>query len=775
MVPHTPVATSRIAKSPTDLSFPLPLSKLEALREQASLPDPVEAAAGYGRWWHDPQSGQLLLSPGAADFLGVTSGMQPSIAKCFSHAVSEDLLVVAAALAQARIPGLAGDCEFRVVQAGLGLRWLRLQSLPQRLSGEGIQTGVLLDVTATRHVAMRERFCFEVTQLLVGTQKLGEAVTTVLQLVCENLGWEWGAYWALNTDVVGGGKLRCLHYWSCSESALEAFTRESRNLGISVGEGLVGHVWNSGEATWVDDIQNDPYFLRSKGARECDLHSGYAFPVMYTGSDGRQHNVGVLEFFSSQLRQQEAQLPNLSAAIGALIAQTVQRVRQQEYVRQLAQTDDLTGLANRSHFHHLLELACLKQGREDARFGLLYIDLDRFKPINDAFGHDAGNQVLREFAIRLKNFAPIDTHIGRLGGDEFVILAPLTAGVDSAIALQGLAEQVLLAARLPFQYEGHELTVSASVGISVFSENGWTSGELLRAADVAMYRSKKGGRNAISFFSGSSDAMLAEQQNSLAQEITLESELHRALLDNAFFLEYQPVLDIQSGRMLAVEALIRWRRASGELVPPDVFIGIAEKSRLIVQIGRWVVRQACRDLGVLHRVGFADLKVHVNMAATEFTNISLPYELTAVIKSSGISPEHLCLELTEGMVMKHPEKVIPVMQMLRQLGFHISLDDFGIGHSSLSRLKKLPISSLKIDRSFVAGLPKDRGDGAIVRSILDLGRHLKLSVIAEGVETDAQLLYLAQFGCALAQGYLLGRPLSVDKLIEAHKPSCLQC
>ena len=260
------------------------------------------------------------------------------------------------------------------------------------------------------------------------------------------------------------------------------------------------------------------------------------------------------------------------------------------------------------------------------------------------------------------------------------------------------------------------------------------------------------------------------QQSSLVQQLTMETELHHALLRDEFFLVYQPVFDSFREQMVAVEALIRWRRPDGEIVPPDVFIPIAEQSRLIVQIGRWVVERACRDLALLHAAGFDRLQLNVNMAATEFVNTSLPEELMAVVGACGIASHHLCLELTEGTVMKQAEQVIPIMGVLRQLGFKISLDDFGMGHSSLSRLKKLPITSLKIDRSFVSGLPQDRGDAAIVRTILDLGRHMKLQVVAEGVETDAQLSFLRQFGCSLIQGYILGRPVPFDTLIALHGP-----
>lgn len=741
--------------------------KLASALAQANLPDlvEVEQAVSFGRWWLDMQTSQLVLSIGAAGFLNVNPGWHRTLESCFAQVVPDDVLMLMSALAQASVPGKLIDCEFRVVHALDGLRWLRMLSLPHALARDAVQTGVLVDITSSRLAAMRERFSFESAQFLVGAHTLGEAVTKVIQLVCENLGWEWGAYWSLEQDQMGAHKFACQHYWHKPESTLTAFTRESCAIRIAPGEGLVGHVWSTGQANWIKDMANDPDCMRRKNLRASGLQSGYAFPVSYMTADGRRHSPGVLEFFSRLPRQHEAQLPNLSATIGTLIAQAVQRHEQQEYIRQLAQIDDLTGLANRNYFHRLLDTACHDATQSGKSFGVFYIDLDRFKPINDAFGHEVGNGVLREFAQRLRKLVPDGCLVGRLGGDEFAIL--LTPA-ESKAQLRALAERVLLAAHKPFMFGENECAVSASVGISIFPENGRSGPELLRCADAAMYSSKKNGRNVASFFSG--DPL---PQSSLVQQLTMEAELHRALLGDEFFLEYQPIFDVLGERMAAVEALIRWRRQNGEIVRPDTFIPIAEKSGLIVQIGRWVVGQACRDLPLLHRAGFTDLQVNVNMAAPEFINANLPTELAAVIAASGIAAHHLCLELTEGMVMEQPDKVIPVMSALRQRGFKISLDDFGMGHSSLSRLKQLPITSLKIDRSFVSGLPHDCGDGAIVRTILDLGRHMKLRVIAEGVETDAQLVFLRQFGCTLVQGFVLGRPMPAADLVALHRPHSL--
>lgn len=746
---------------------------------QALIPDAVEQAASFGRWWHHPASAQLVLSAGAAAMLELDAGWHPTLESCCAQVLPDDLLMLMAALAAAGETDRQFECEFRIIDAVGGLRWLRLLSLPRSQQQHTISSGVLLDITAARHAAIRERLSFESTRFLVGTDTLGEAVSKVIQLVCENLGWEWGAYWALEPiDAMGGQQLACKNFWHGAQGghhALDAFTQDSCALRMAPGTGLIGQVWQSGTARWIEDMVGDQGFLRHKSAQQCRLRSGYVFPVVYVTDDGHRHSPGVLEFYSRLSRQRDAQLPNLSATIGALIAQTAQRIEQQETIRLLAQIDGLTELSNRSHFYRMLDIACLDAGASGAAFGLMFIDLDRFKPVNDAFGHEAGNLVLHEFAQRLLALVPAGGHVGRLGGDEFAILLLPEGGhagtnVPPNARLDALAERVLQAARLPFLFEGQEMTVSASIGISVFPENGITSPELLRSADAAMYRIKKNGRNALSFFSNSTSDTLAIQQSDLAQRLTMEVELHQALAGNQLFLEYQPIFDSNGQHMHAVEALVRWCHPSGAVVRPDVFIPIAEQSRLIVHIGRWVVRQACRDLAQMHRAGFDRLQMHVNMAAPEFTNSKLPDELCAIVKSCGIRSGDLCLELTEGMLMQQPDKVIPVMRMLRQRGFGISLDDFGIGYSSLSRLKNLPIASIKIDRSFVSGLPHQSEDSAIARTIIELGRNLHLDVIAEGVETDAQLTFLRQYGCTLIQGFVLSRPQPLEALIALHRP-----
>jgi len=713
--------------------------------------DAGDRLAGLGRWWLDRAGGGITLSAVAASFFG--TGRHPDRGACLARIEPEDRATVRATLDRINAGDASAECEFRVRTDGQGLRWLRLQQADT--SGSTVAAGILVDVTAARQAAARERFNFALTQYLVGTDSIDDAVTGILQLVCEELGWEWGAFWALD-DHGGEATLRCRYAWQAPLQALAPFRAASARQTMAPGKGMIGTVWSSGEARWIEDAGGTADLLRADAARACGLQSAYFFPVTFVASDACLMRPGVLEFFSAQQRQPDAQLPGLAKSIAAMIAQAVERMTQQERIRVRAQTDEMTGLANRAHFYDQLDRQC-RDVRPGQTFGVLFVDLDQFKPINDAFGHDAGNVVLTAFAGRLRALAPPGWRIGRLGGDEFALLSAPGATPQE---LERVAEAVLDAGRRRFVYGEHRLAVTASIGISTYPDHGGCTRELLHAADAAMYASKRNGRNLASRFSG--DGAPADA----GHRIGLLTDLHSAIRRGEFFLEYQPICTSTDMEIEAVEALIRWRRPNGEIVPPNVFIPLAEQSRLIVDIGRWVVQQACRDLARLGAAGLAGVRVHVNMAAPEFIDAELPDRLTAMAASAGVDPRHICLELTEGVVMKHADKAIAIMRELRRRGFGIGLDDFGMGYSSLSLLKNLPIGSLKIDRLFMAGVPYDRNDCAIVRSLLDLGRHMKLTVVAEGVETDAQLGYLRQFGCPLVQGWLPGRPVPLERLFD---------
>ncbi|HEY0954819.1 MAG TPA: bifunctional diguanylate cyclase/phosphodiesterase [Roseateles sp.] len=720
----------------------------------------LERAAGFGQWWYDPLTGQSLLSPAARDYLEMPSETADGLDACFGHVFEEDLPALTRLWTGAQSQRAT---DVRVIGLAHGMRWLRVTPLPPDPARPRWRHGLLQDVTDLTHAAVRERLGYALTEFLIGTHTLQDAIINVIQLICRNLGWEWGAYWSMEGDA-DSGQLCCKHFWHPPDRDLEQFSAISAALGMAPDEGLVGRVWASGNAEWVEDMSSDPRFLRRRSANMCGLWSGYVFPVTYVSDDGERHRPGVLEFYSSLSRQPEAQLPKVSATIGALIAQTAQRLETEAVIRRLAQVDEMTELDNRGYFYAQLNRHCAQHQRQGGRFALVFIDLDRFKPINDAYGHDAGNAVLQQFARRLRALAPPPARVGRLGGDEFAVLLPDSG--DGA-QLAALVDALLAAASEPFTYEDVALNVSASIGVARFPDNGLSGPELLRSADAAMYRVKQNGRNGSSVFSTSSPDTLAAQRAKLARRLAIEAELREALQAGQLHLAYQPIVDITSNQLHGVEALVRWRKPDGQVVPPDVFIPIAEQSDLIIDIGRWVMRQALLDLASLQGSALARLKVHVNMAASEFVDGALPDTLKAMSAELSLPASQVVLELTEGMLMRQPEQVSGVMHRLREIGFEISLDDFGMGHSSLAMLKSLPISSLKMDRSFVRDLASGKRDRAIAQTIVDLGQHLRLEVIAEGIEDAAQLDVLHACGCRFGQGYLLGRPLPLDQLVLA--------
>ena len=891
----------------------------------------VEHAADFGRWWFDADSAQIVLSAQAARFLEVEAGLHRNLEDCLIQVLPDDVLRLVAALSQ--VSGQPVDCEFRIVNELDGLRWLRMQSLPPASAAQrAVRMGVVTDVTAARHAALRERVSFESTQILIGTSNLEGAVTKVIELVCETLGWEWGAFWTVDPARGASPVLACSQFWHAPHFQLAAFTRDSQAVRMGAGEGLVGRVWGSGEAGWVEDIANNPGFLRRKSAAECGLLSGYAFPVAYVGADGARHSPGVLEFFSTLARQREAQLPNLSTAIGTLIAQTEERYAQQAHAaameeslrrchralrvihdceqviassadersllqgvcnvvavgyrmawaalldgdggslrlagitgahqdyldclapslaageaghgtlgaalrsrgpvvvndferdarlapwwtdaaqrgfrakvalplfrheetlgvlniysaghgafdpeevsllqgladrvaatvqghrhreaRQDAQAalrlrdralafqahyDELTGLPNRVLLHERLGQVIADRARPA---WLVYLDLDRFKLVNDSLGYQAGDVLLIEVAQRLRAAAgPADT-VARLGGDEFGLI------LHDPQALPGILEAV---AR-PLAIEGHEFFPSCSMGVATWPGDGEDEASLVRHADIAMYRAKELGRNNYQFYSAAMNARALER-------LHLESQLRHAIARGQFVLHYQPQVAVDSGRIVGMEALIRWNHPELGMVPPSHFIGLAEETGMIVAIGDWVLRTACAQNKAWQRAGYGGLRVAVNLSARQFGAQDLAASIIAVLEESGLAADSLDIELTESSLMADVDAAVASMRALKAIGVRLSIDDFGTGYSSLSYLKRFPIDVLKIDKSFVRDVMSDPGDAAIVASVISLAHQLKMHVIAEGVETAGQLDFLRRHGCDDMQGYLFSEPV----------------
>jgi len=427
-----------------------------------------------------------------------------------------------------------------------------------------------------------------------------------------------------------------------------------------------------------------------------------------------------------------------------------------EELTQLVLHDNLTKLPNRTLLDDRLNQAINKAAREQGHFALMFCDLDGFKAINDSLGHHVGDLMLVEVAQRVHSIMRSQDTVARLGGDEFVMLVDLK-DPDDAVTV---ADKLVKIINQPFHIEKHELRVSASIGIAIYPEDGSSRHDLVINADAAMYHTKRSGRNGYHFFEASMNVNAHNQLQWL-------QDLRLALERNEFLLHYQPKYNSPNGPVLGAEALLRWQHPVHGLVGPDEFIGLAERSGLIVPIGAWVLDEACRQMKTWYDIGHEDWKIAVNLSALQFAQIDLIDLVKETLARHNLPARCLTLEVTESTAMHDAESSLKTLQQIADLGVDISIDDFGTGYSSLLYLKRLPANELKIDRGFVRDLSDGNDDAAIISAIVALGRTLNLRIVAEGVETTKQQTFLTSVGCDALQGYLMGRPMPPDKFIEA--------
>ncbi|TXG93496.1 MAG: EAL domain-containing protein, partial [Rhodocyclaceae bacterium] len=423
----------------------------------------------------------------------------------------------------------------------------------------------------------------------------------------------------------------------------------------------------------------------------------------------------------------------------------------------LAHHDALTGLFNRYSLENRLAQSLLAARRENQQLAVIFIDLDRFKVINDTLGHHVGDLLLIEVANRLSACVRESDIVARLGGDEFVVtLTSLANDMDAAL----VAKKIVATLGDTYEIDGKQLHTTPSVGISLFPANGEDVDTLMKNADTAMYHAKEKGRNNFQFFSPAMTAAATER-------LELERDLRSALANSEFELHYQPQVCAKKNLIRGVEALIRWRHPERGLIPPLKFIPIAEETGVIEAIGTWVLNEACRQMAAWRQAGFDLQHVAVNLSAHQLRSPDLVSQVQAAIAHFGLSPGELELEITESVAMEDPERAIGQLRALRDSGVELAIDDFGTGYSSLAYLKMLPIHTLKLDRAFVRDIESDENDAAISAATLALARNLGLRVVAEGVETEAQRDFLSSHACNLLQGYLFGKPEPAD-VLSAH-------
>jgi len=532
--------------------------------------------------------------------------------------------------------------------------------------------------------------------------------------------------------------------------------------GVAIGPdiGSCGSAAYWGEQVVVTNIATDPRWAAYKDLfLPLGLVACWSNPIK--SSDGRV--LGTLAFYYRDHREPNEFIERLSVVCEHLCALALERDEARVHIRKLAYYDVLTGLPNRRRLYTKAAQAIAQVARTNSQLAVLFVDLDRFKQVNDSLGHAVGDELLCETALRIKAQLRETDIVGRLSGDEFVIVSP---DCDSRQAA-GIAERVLAALSQPVVIGGVKLRSSASIGVSLYPDSGHHIEQLLQHADMAMYQAKMAGRDRCCFFSAEMNQQAQERQ-------VLELALREALEQKQLQLHYQPQVRLGDNRLYGVEALARWRHPQLGEVSPVRFVPLAEECGLVMELGHWALHEACRQLADWRRRGFAIPAVSVNLSPKNFHHLGLPRLVADILQQHGLAPGDLTLEMTESVLMDGSPETLSTISALHEQGVRLSIDDFGTGYSSLGYLHRLPVDELKLDKRFVRDLDSDEAARALTHAIIRIGESLHLTVVAEGVENEAQRCFLAKTGCQVAQGYLFARPMPVDALEQwlATAPSC---
>jgi diguanylate cyclase (GGDEF)-like protein/PAS domain S-box-containing protein len=683
----------------------------ETLRDSEADLARAQAIAHVGSWRLDIAQDVLNWSAEAYRIFGIAPGTPLNLARFLACVHPDDRGRLLDAW-NAAVAGAPYDIEHRIVVDG-AVRWVR-ERAEVRLDAAGrpaVGFGAVQDITELKQVEQELRIAavaFEARDGMIVTDAAG-TILRVNRAFTDITGYRAEEAIGRTPALLRSGRQNDAFY----RTLWEAIRREGR---------WQGEIWN-----------------RRK--------DGSVFPEWLSISAIRDGGGNITHFlgeFSELSEPREAQ----------------------RKLMELAFYDSLTGLPNRRLLLDRLNQALAGSARGGEFGALLLLDLDQFKTLNDTRGHDVGDQLLVEVACRLRGaLREVDT-AARLGGDEFVVLLEDLGGEEMAAAASAemAAEKIRAAIARPYALKGVDCHITTSIGITLFRNHDDQVDTLLKQADLALYQSKDAGRDTNRFYNPA-------MQSAMEVRAALEAGLRRALVEDELLLHYQPQVD-ENGTLVGVEALLRWQPRGAPMVSPTAFIPVAETSGLILPIGRWVLESACAQLADwAHRPALRDVQLAVNISARQFRQPDFVAEVREMIERRGVDPARLKLELTESLVVEDVEQVIRTMTALKELGVAFSLDDFGTGYSSLTYLKRLPLDQIKIDQSFVLGLPTDPDDCAITRAIIALGQSLRLQVIAEGVETESQRAFLAAHGCLAYQGYLFGRPGPVEAIEHMAVPA----
>jgi diguanylate cyclase (GGDEF)-like protein/PAS domain S-box-containing protein len=639
------------------------------------------------------------------------------------------------------------DMEELIRDSRGGLKWLLTSKLPVRDgSGEVIGiVGIARDITERKRSESLHVGQAHLLKMIALGAPLVEVFSSLILLIEAHVPDVTGSVLMLAAD----GK-HIVH--GAAPNLDPAYCKAIDGAAIGPSVGSCGTAMWRGEPVIVSDIETDPLWADFKtlvlplGFRAC-----WSSPIhSYQGKV-----LGSFALYSRMAGEPSAECLKLVGMATHIAGIAIERKEAEDSIQFMAHHDTLTGLPNRSMLDERVASAIEAADDRDGTMTLAFLDLDNFKLVNDSLGHHAGDELLKIVARRMQACVRASDSIVRLGGDEFVVL--ISGAMRRGETVEDRLRAVREAIAEPVLIEGRSFQVTCSMGVAAYPEHGRNATELLARADAAMYRAKEIGRDAMQVFT-------AELANRAHEKLERQEELRRALAQSELFLQYQPQMDLVTGRIFAVEALIRWRHPERGLVAPGDFIPLAEETGLIGPIGDWTLRAACRQNKAWQLSGLPPIVVSVNVSARQFQEKDWVERVAAALRDSGLEARYLELELTESLIMEDVQQAVTTMHRLEQLGVHLAIDDFGTGYSSLSSLKRFPVGRLKIDRSFVKDLPDDGDDAAIARAVISLAHTLQLRVIAEGVETREQVDFLREAGCDEIQGFYLSRPVDARAL-----------
>lgn len=623
---------------------------------------------------------------------------------------------------------------------------------PDRTIGASI---IAHDISQTKRHEQQLAVQYRVALALSEAANLNEAAQSILKTICEIFGWQVGEIWAVDRDI---NALRLISSWYANEN-YHALEKISHDITYKIGEGLPGHIWQINKPYLVTDLNEGSLLKRKHFFLKKKLRSCFGFPIFF-------HNevMGTVLFFNENMRPSTIDFITLFSTIGNQIGTFIKRKRAERDLLYLAQHDLITGLANRVTLENNLNAAIASAKIDGKLIAVLYLDLDNFKKINDSMGHAKGDLLLQEVGARISKSVRRDDTVARFGGDEFIVLLSKISGTKD---IAHIAQKLLETIALPIHINSSELYISASIGISIYPDNGHNVQTLLKNADMAMYYAKVQGRHNYQFCVPS---MAMQSQHKL----TLEGQLHDALKHHELILYYQPQVDIKTNKIVGLEALVRWDRQGERITAPDQFIPLAEEVNLINPIGKRVLQTACLQAKQWQEQKLPPITLAVNISILQF-NPKLLTLLRDILDRTGLAAKYLELELTESTLMNLSEKNVSLIHSIKDLGIKLAIDDFGTGYSSFSYLKNFRTDVIKIDQSFIFGLPDDAKSKAIVSAIIAMAHSLEIKVIAEGVENLAQLALLKEMGCDEYQGFLFSKPLPAKDiyklLVNKNKPS----